>query len=73
MEKLAYCEHCCTDVEFKIMDEIVNVDLKGMKFSYGAIVAYCKECEREVNVAEISDLNIIRAYKAQKEALEKGV
>jgi hypothetical protein len=71
MEKLSYCDNCCKDVEFDIIDEIVNVDLEGLKFTYGAIVPYCKECRMEISVAEINDLNIIRAYKAQKETLEK--
>ena len=72
MEKIAFCENCCEDVEFDIRNEIVNVDLKGMKFTYGAVIPFCKVCGHEVSVPEISDLNIIRAYKAQKEALEKG-
>lgn len=71
MEKIAYCNHCCDETEFETMDEIVTVDLKGLKFSYGAIVAKCTICKREVTVPEISDLNILRAYKAQKDFLEK--
>jgi hypothetical protein len=72
MEKLSYCENCCKDVEFDIINEIVTVDLKDMKFTYGAIVPYCKECKKEISIAEITDLNILRAYKAQKDALELG-
>lgn len=72
MEKLSYCENCCEDVEFDILDEIVTVDLSDMKFKYAAIVPYCKVCKKEISVSEITDLNIIRAFKAQKEALESG-
>lgn len=72
MDKIAFCEKCCIDTEYETMNEIINVNLKGFKFSYPAILARCKECGNEVSVPEINDLNIIRAYKAQKEALEKG-
>ena len=71
METLSFCDHCCKDVEFDIMNEIIKIDLDGDPFTYGAIIPYCKECKQEISVAEINDLNIIRAYKAQKEALEK--
>ena len=75
MEKLSYCDNCCDEVEFDIINEIVTVDLSNMKFKYAAIIPYCKVCRKELSVAEITDLNIIRAYKAQKEALDadKGV
>jgi len=71
MEKIVFCENCQDDREFEIKDEIINIDLDGFKFSYNAIVPYCKVCKQEVSVPEINDLNIIRAYKAQKEALER--
>jgi hypothetical protein len=71
MDKIVYCESCNDDVEFDVRDEIVNVNLKGVKFTYAAIVAYCKKCTNEVSVPDINDLNIIRAYKAQKDTLEK--
>lgn len=72
MEKISFCESCGKDTEFEIMDEIVTVDLKGQVFTYAAIIPYCKECKNEVSVPEINDLNILRAYQAQKEFLEKG-
>jgi transcription elongation factor Elf1 len=71
MEKITFCENCGEDTEFEVRDEIITVDLKGLKFSYAAIVPYCKICGKEVSVAEINDLNLIRAYKAQKDTLEK--
>ena len=71
MEKIAFCENCGNDTEFEIRDEIVTVGLKGQQFSYGALVPYCKVCGNEVSVGEINDLNVIRAFKAQKAALEK--
>jgi hypothetical protein len=70
MEKLAFCENCFKDVEFDIQNEIIKVDLEDIVFTYGALVPYCKECGKELSVPEINDLNIIKAYKAQKEALE---
>lgn len=71
MEKIIYCENCQKDVEFEVQKEIIKVDLEDIEFTYGAHVPYCKECRKEVSVPELNDLNIIRAYKAQKEALEK--
>ena len=72
MDKQVYCDNCCNDVEYEIQDELVNVNLKGIKFTYGAFIPHCKECQSEVSVPEINDLNIIRAYKAQKEFLENS-
>lgn len=70
MEKIAFCENCFKDVEFEIRNELIHIDLDDIAFSYGAYVPYCKECGKEMSVPEINDLNIIRAYKAQKEELE---
>lgn len=70
MDKITFCENCLKDVEFEIQNEIVKVDLKDIVFTYGALVPYCKECGKELSIPEINDLNIIKAYKAQKEALE---
>ncbi|OPZ90320.1 MAG: hypothetical protein BWY74_02371 [Firmicutes bacterium ADurb.Bin419] len=70
MERIAFCENCFKDVEFEIRNELVKVDLDDIAFTYGAHVPFCKECGNELSVPEINDLNIIKAYKAQKEALE---
>lgn len=72
MEKTAFCENCLKDTEYEIRDEIINVKLKDQKFSYAALVPYCKECNKEVSIPEINDLNILRAYAAQKKELEKN-
>lgn len=70
MEKIVFCENCLKDVEFEIRKEIIKVDLKDITFTYGAHVPYCMECGKEVSVPELNDLNLIKAYKAQKEVLE---
>ncbi len=70
MEKIVYCDNCLKDVEFEIRKEIIKVDLKDIAFTYGAHVPYCEECGKEVSVPELNDLNLIKAYKAQKEVLE---
>jgi len=70
MEKVVYCENCLKDVEFEIRKEIIKVDLEDVVFTYGAHVPYCKECRKEVSVPELNDLNLLRAFKAQKEHLE---
>lgn len=71
MDKIIFCENCQKDVEFEIRNEIIKVDMKDIEFTYGALVPYCNECGNEVSVPELNDLNVIRAYKAQKEALER--
>ena len=71
IDKTSYCDTCCDDVEFETTSEIITVDLKGFKFSYGAIIPKCKNCSNELSISEVNDLNVIRAYKAQKESLEK--
>lgn len=71
IDEIVYCENCQKDVEFEIKNETIKIDLEDIVFSYEALVPYCKECGKEVSVPELNDLNIIRAYKAQKEKLEK--
>ena len=71
MEKFTFCYECNDDVEYDVKTEIVDVDLDGVKFAYEAVVANCRKCGCEVHVAEIDDLNIIRAYTAQKKRLEE--
>ena len=71
MDRIVYCDNCRKDTEYDIKNEIIDVKTGGMSFSYEAVIAFCKECGSEVSVGEINDLNIIRAYKAQKEKLEK--
>ncbi len=66
------CDYCCKHVDFETKEEIIDVDMNGMEFSYEALVPYCKECGNEIYVGKVNDLNIIRAYKAQKEMLERG-
>ncbi|MCR4435655.1 MAG: hypothetical protein QHH06_09890 [Clostridiales bacterium] len=72
MEKKEYCYNCDEDTEYIIEKEIINLELEGVKFSYEALVPYCVKCKKEVSIPEINDLNIIRAYKAHKEALDKS-
>lgn len=71
MDKLTYCYNCNDDVEFDIKGEVINIDMEEVNFSYEALVAYCKKCGSEVHVNEINDLNVIRAYAAQKKRLEE--
>ncbi len=71
MEKLTFCYNCNDDVEFNIKGEVINIDMEGISFSYEALVANCKKCGAEVHVDEITDLNVIRAYAAQKKHLEE--
>lgn len=71
MRGRAYCHNCHKKVEFETREESIDVDISGMKFSYDAIVAYCCQCNKEIKIAKLNDLNVIRAYKKQKEILEK--
>jgi transcription elongation factor Elf1 len=71
VEKCVYCDNCNDYVEFDTKSVTVNIDMHDVKFSYEAVVPYCKKCGKEVYVDEINDLNIIRAYSAQKSHLEE--
>jgi len=71
MKGKAYCDYCHKKVEFETREETIDVDISGMQFSYEAIVAYCCQCNNEIKIARLNDLNVIRAYKKQKEILEK--
>lgn len=65
--KKGFCENCNNLVEYdkKEIDSIAEI--KGKKYSYKRIYAYCKCCREEISSNEISDENLNRIDMAYRD------
>ena len=65
---VAYCIDCDEKKAYSIKTRRVDMEVRGVAFSYVEHVAYCIECGKEVYVPEINDLNVY----AREEAFRKA-
>lgn len=65
----SYCYYCDKDVEYKIVEEKVSVDIKGVEVSYFAQIPKCKECDSEIYVAPIDESNLINAQEEYRKQI----
>lgn len=72
MANKEYCFNCNEETAYLVRTEVLNTKMEGVSFSYEALIPYCSKCGNEVSVPEVNDLNIIRAYKAHKEILDRS-
>ncbi|MGB9781868.1 MAG: type II TA system antitoxin MqsA family protein [Moorellaceae bacterium] len=56
-----YCYYCDKEVEYRIVEKEVELEIKGVEVKYLARIAYCNECGNEIDVPELDDENIKRA------------
>ena len=56
--KKTFCCECREDVGYKLHEEKRTRLVKGKEYHYKTIVAYCKECDEEVNVSGLLDKDI---------------
>jgi uncharacterized phage-associated protein len=69
MDSTKYCSNCNKNVNYKIKEEPVNEEIKGIEFKYIAVIAYCNECGEEVYIPELSDENVRNANEAYREKI----
>lgn len=60
MMKKGYCEKCNKFVEYSKKEVDDTVEIKGKKYNYKKILAYCNVCGEEVSSNEITDENLLR-------------
>lgn len=61
-----YCIHCDQKSTYYLKPQRVNMDIRGIFFSYVEQIAYCHECDEEVYVPEIHGLNVIAREDAYR-------
>lgn len=64
-----YCYECDSEEEFEILEETIEMNIKGVKFPFTGNVAYCKKCGNEVNIGKLSDENVRRANEAYRKKI----
>lgn len=69
MSSVKYCSNCDKNATYTINKELVNEEIKGIKFKYIATIAYCNECGEEIYISELSDKNIQTANEAYREVI----
>ncbi|MGD0621470.1 MAG: type II TA system antitoxin MqsA family protein [Thermacetogeniaceae bacterium] len=62
-----YCYNCDKQVPFNVKEKDVTTTIKGVKIAYKAKVAYCNECDNEIYIPELDDINIRIANKAYRD------
>lgn len=53
-----YCIHCDCRVEYCLKSQRVALNIRGIDITYDELVAYCRDCDEEIYVAEINDANV---------------
>lgn len=70
-KKLAFCEECRDDVEYRIKDVQLTGKIKGKEYHYLGKEARCVNCNAPVYVPEINDFNLDALYDVYRQ--ENGV
>lgn len=66
-ENLYFCAECRNDVNYTLSNEKLHGTLKGESYEYMGKVAHCKECGKDIYVAEINDYNLKALYDIYRE------
>lgn len=67
MKKLAFCEYCIKENEFKVHKVNKTAMLKDQLITYTPKEAICKTCGKEIYIAEVWDYNIQSLYEKYRE------
>ena len=65
MEK-CFCGECFDFVDYKIIDRVYNIKVKGVTYSFDSQAAICIHCGSEVDHATIMDNNIAKFNEAYR-------
>lgn len=68
INNLVVCEHCRTEVNYKIFKRQVHEEIDNVNFTYEEEYALCEKCKNEVYVSEIHDKNLFNYNEAYKRA-----
>lgn len=64
---LKFCEYCRDMVEYHTEQKEMMEEIKGREVEYIGKIAYCKECNNEIFIADIRDYNLEMLDKAYRE------
>lgn len=67
-----YCYWCDKDVDYRIVEKVATVEIRGVRVAYPAKIALCCECGKEIYVPEFDDANIESARRAYQEKVGVG-
>lgn len=62
-----YCYYCNDDVEYRIEESLIEMNIKDVGFSFLAKIAYCNQCGEELNIPDLSDENVMAANEKYRE------
>ena len=63
-----YCINCDEKNTYSVRSQRIEMEVRGIPFSYVEQVAYCSKCGEEVYVPEINDLNVSAREDAYRTA-----
>lgn len=66
---MAFCILCGKQIQPKIAERQAEYSVRGTKFEYKELVAYCPHCCSEVYTPETNDANVDRRFSAFEAAL----
>ncbi len=69
MAKKVYCYECDKEVSVTIKEEKIQMDIKGVMFSYVGNIAFCEECGSEVYLSELDDENIKKGNEVYRDKI----
>ena len=64
----AFCIECGEVREYHILSQRVELEVRGIRFSYVELIAVCEDCEEELYVPEINDANVEERESAYRKA-----
>ena len=63
-----FCIECGEKVSYSITSDRVEITIRGIKFSYVELSAYCVKCGKEIYVPEVNDMNVVSREEAYRKA-----
>lgn len=64
---MTFCEECRKDVVYSVESTSMIRELKGEEYSFIGLKAVCTECDSEVYVGEMEDINLKTLYDAYRQ------
>ena len=68
LKSVAFCVGCRDDKAYIIKPQRAENEIRGIRFSYIELVAYCADCGEEIYLPEVNDANVEAQEEAYREA-----
>lgn len=68
-----FCKHCGKDVKFRLCSEGVATPTRKGIITYKELYAVCKECDCEIYVPAVNDVNVYRREIAYVEKMPEPI